>query len=244
MEHLAFIMDGNRRFAKKNGLSLTRGYQKGMEQFLAMVALQVKYGIKETSFWALSTDNYQKRSTDEKQTIFSLMKSFLELKANEQFFKENGIFVRLVGDIEGMQKQEKKNSLGNYLFLTEMVSRMKKWNLALGEIRFTVNIALNYGGQDEVLHAVKDIAKEVKKGNLLLEDIDEMCLKKHLYFNESKAPEVIVRSGDAPRLSGFMLWDCAYSEIYFTEKLWPELDEKDFLHILNWFAAQKRNFGQ
>lgn len=93
---------------QKNGLSLTRGYQKGMEQFLAMVALQVKYGIKETSFWALSTDNYQKRSTDEKQTIFSLMKSFLELKANEQFFKENGIFVRLVGDIEGMQKQEKK----------------------------------------------------------------------------------------------------------------------------------------
>lgn len=242
-EHIAFIMDGNRRYAKKNGLSLQEGYKRGMEKFIHFVTLQVKYGIKETSFYALSKDNYEKRSIEELEEIFRLIQFFAGNKEIDQFFKENKIKVEIVGEISAMEKKEKKAPIGGRKQLIE--SLRKKYdmhNQIIGKEKFKVNIALNYDGQAEIVHAFKEISKKIASGELKENKITEKTIKEHIFFNGKEA-DVIVRSGNAPRLSGFMLWDSKYSEIYLTNKLWPELDETDFLRIIEWFNGIKRNFG-
>ena len=236
IEHIAFIMDGNRRYSKKNFMSIKEGYMKGMEKFLEIVSFQIKYNIYETSFFALSKENYEKRSEEEKNTLFDLINFFSENKNIKNFFEENKIKIELKGDIEKLRKKE--------LVVKKLLNELNKWNQTNLEYKFKVNLCLNYNGQDEILHSFKTILKKINLGEIKENSITTQTIKKNLWFNENVEPQIIVRTGDAPRISGFMLWDSNYSEIYFMKKLWPEFEESDFTQILDWYKNIKRNFGK
>ncbi len=243
INHIGFIMDGNRRYAKKQNYSLNKGYELGMTKFLEIVSFQVKYKIKETSFFALSNDNYGKRPEEELKILFELLKSFSENGEIDDFFKKNKIKVNLIGDIDHIEKKESKKDKTRPKIIQNLKKKFEKRNLEIQPQEFTVNIAINYGGHKEILHSFNEIYKKIKLGELKENKITEKTIKENLWF-KSESPEIIVRCGNAPRLSGFMLWDSAYSEIYLTKKLWPELDEADFIGIIDWYKNIKRNFGK
>lgn len=243
VEHIAFIMDGNRRYAKQNNLSLREGYNEGMNKFLEFVKFQIKYKIKTTSYFALSSENYLKRPDIEKDILFDLIKFFSNDKKIEEFFISNKIKINLKGDISEIKQKEKLISFNKKNFIEELEDTITKWNEKIKNPIYTVNLALNYNGQKEIIHSFQEILTQIKKGNIKENKINEELIKKHLWFNE-KEPEIIVRAGNAPRLSGFMLWDSQYSEIYLTQKLWPEMNEEDFKNILFWYENIQRNFGK
>ena len=242
--HLAFIMDGNRRYGKKHRIENKDAYKLGLDKFLDIISFQVKYNIYETSFFALSHDNYEKRPENEKDALGELIKGFSKSENVKDFFRKHKIFVRIIGDIDEINRKDKKKLGLIGLSIKSLKKEIEKWNEGIDKPSFVVNIALNYDGHTEIKHAFKEISKKIEKGELKTSSINEKTIKKHLWFNESNAPEVIVRPGDAPRLSGFMLWDSKYSEIYLTKKLWPEIDESDFVKILDWYKNIKRNFGK
>lgn len=244
VKHIGFIMDGNRRYSVENGLKKSDGYKLGLNQFINFVKYQIKYGIFETSFFALSTDNYEKRGILEKKILYSLIKSFYEDKSLEEFFKLNKIQINIKGDLEEIKLNEKNLPKSERMFINELIDKFENWNKKLTRIKFKVNICLNYDGQREIVYAIQNICEKIVKGDIDVSDINEDIIKQNIYFNDSFAPEIIVRPGDAPRLSGFMLWDSKYSEIYLTKKLWPALTEEDFVEILDWYSRIKRNFGK
>lgn len=244
IQHLAFIMDGNRRYANKNKISLHEGYKKGMEKFVEIINYQVEYKIPETTFFALSNDNYIKRPTEEKKILVELMKMFSENKQLEEFFLQNNIKIQVKGDLNAIKRNEKK---GSSLFSKEIDSLSKKfeeYNEKIQTPQFKVNLALNYDGQKEIVSAVKNIVKKIENKEIKSTSINQKTIKENLYFNDSTAPEVIVRTGNVPRISGFLLWDSAYSEMYFSRKLWPELNKADIEDIITWYSSIQRNFGK
>lgn len=238
-------MDGNRRYAVKNSLEKKVGYKLGMEQFLNFVKYQVKHNIYETSYYALSTENLKNRDSKELKIIGEIISNFFkEGEDIEKFFEENKIKIEIKGDINELKKKESLFSFNENKFITKLNDRFEKYNLKLNEIKFKVNICMNYGGQREIVDSFKKIIDQIEKNEIKKEDVNEDLIKKNIYFNSSPAPEIIVRPGDAPRISGFLLWDSQYSEIYLTKKFWPELDENDFLEIIEWYKKLKRNFGK
>ena len=289
ISHIGFIMDGNRRFAKKNGISIQEGYRAGMLQFFTVLRWVVKHNISISTFFALSLDNAKQRESEELATIKDIVLTLLENKEFEEFCKEKSISIQLKGryfkdnrvDIELLKEDEKKeqevldvysedctnsfstNSFKNSKGIKEMnitqkyeryrneekllkdvEERVKNLNESLNYVNYTVNIALFYDGQEEITRACQRISQMVKKGKLQSKDITSKTIKEYSYFNSTPPPQVIVRPGNAPRISGFMLFDLAYSEMYFTPKLWPELIEKDLDDIMTWFSSLKRNFGK
>lgn len=237
-------MDGNRRYSDKNGLSKQEGYKSGMMQFLNFVKYQIKYNLPETSFFALSNDNFHKRPVDEKKVLANLIKYFSQDQTIWDFFFENKVLVEIKGNLKEVEEKEFRISEEDGFFISKLKKKLEKHNQDIGEYKYKTNIALNYDGQGEILHSFQEILKKIKQGQLDENEITLETIKKNIYFSNSNPPEIIVRPGDAPRLSGFMLWDSEYSEIYFTKKFWPELDEEDFRQILEWYENIKRNFGK
>ncbi len=244
VNHIGFIMDGNRRYSKKNNLSKEEGYKAGMMQFLNFVKFQIKYNLPETSFFALSNDNFHKRPVEEKKILAKLIKFFSLEKEIWDFLFENKVRVEIKGNLAEVEDKETAESEEEGFFISTLKNKIQKHNYGIGEYKYKTNIAINYDGQEEILHSVKNILKKINSGELEENQISVQTIKDNIHFSNSLPPEIIVRPGDAPRLSGFMLWDSEYSEIYLTKKLWPELDEEDFKEILDWYASIKRNFGK
>lgn len=246
INHICFIMDGNRRFGKKNNLSLNQSYEAGMRQFVNFVKFQVKYKIYEASYWALSTQNWKRRNFDDLNSLFSILDDFfLDFDKTQEFFLENKIKIFLKGNIKELESKESSLDEKQKKIFANLKKRFDNYNKKIGDdFNFCVNICLNYGGHQELVFAFKNILKKIENKTLSYKQICEKTIKENLYFNKSNSPQIIVRAGNVPRLSGFMSWDCAYSEIYFSKKLWPELIEEDFKEILNWFSKIQRNFGK
>lgn len=232
VKHIGFIMDGNRRYAKKQNLSLSQAYKKGMENFLNIIKLQIKYNVYETSFFALSKDNYNKRDKSEKAVLFNLIKEFSENKSFRNFFKKNKIQINIKGN-EEIKKERKFDEE-----IKKVKTEYEKYNLEIGNPNFKVNIALNYDGQEEITKACNELIRKKRK-NITSQDI-----KNEIWFNKSPEPNIIVRTGDAPRTSGFLLWDSQYSELYLSRVFWPEYNEEEFKKTLQWYSNIKRNFGK
>ena len=224
-EHIGIIMDGNGRWAKKRGLPRNAGHKKGAEVFENISRCCRDLGIKYLTVYAFSTENW-KRPKEEVEGIMNLMRSYLKGMAKA---KNEHIAVRFIGDREPFDED-----------LLELMEEAE--NADVGEIITTVQIALNYGGRDEIVHSVKEIAKKIASGKLSPEDITEETVSKNLY---SKTPEcdLIIRPSGEERLSNFLLWESAYSEFVFMDVLWPDFTKEHLEEALEEYSKRNRRFG-
>ena len=224
-EHIGIIMDGNGRWAKKRGLPRNAGHKKGAEVFENISRCCRDLGIKYLTVYAFSTENW-KRPKEEVEGIMNLMRSYLKSMAKA---KNEHIAVRFIGDREPFDED-----------LLKLMEEAETANV--GEIITTVQIALNYGGRDEIVHSVKEIAKKIASGKLSPEDITEETVSENLY---SKTPEcdLIIRPSGEERLSNFLLWESAYSEFVFMDVLWPDFTKEHLEEALEEYSKRNRRFG-
>lgn len=229
-QHIGFIMDGNGRWAKMRGLERSEGHKAGAKTFRRIVEYCADVGIKHVTFYAFSTENWS-RPEKEVKALMKLFKEYL-LEADERE-KENDIRqsrIRFIGEREGLPKD-----------LLRLIEKAEKVSNKYSKI--TVNIALNYGGRAELTHAVKEIAKKVKNGEMSVDDISEDVIGDYIYTAGQPDPDIIVRPSGEYRLSNFLTWQSAYSEFWFSDILWPDFTEKDVNDILFDYQKRNRRFG-
>ena len=219
LKHVAIIMDGNGRWGLKNKNSRNAGHKKGLDTVEKIIKESIKQKIKYLTLFAFSTENW-KRPKKEITYLLNLLENFLINKI-EDLNKQN-IKLKIIG-VKNFSK--KLNSL--LIFSEKKTSKNKK---------IQINLALNYGSKFELLNAFKDL----KKNN---EKVSEKNLKKYLQTKNIPDPEILIRTGNTKRLSNFLLWQIAYTEIFFEKKLWPDFNEKDYIKIINSYKKIKRNFG-
>lgn len=226
-KHVAIIMDGNRRWARAKGMAVSYGHKEGAKTLEKIVRHAKKIGIKHITVYAFSTENW-KRAEEEVKTLMLLLKNYLD-DYSKRADTEN-ICVRVLGDItalnDGLQKSIKK-----------CMERTKDNT----EIIF--NIALNYGGRDEILRATKQIADDVKNGNLKIEDITEEVFSNNLYTKGQPDPDLLIRTSGELRLSNFLPWQLVYSEFLFIDKNWPDFSEQDLEDAVKVYQKRTRKFG-
>lgn len=223
--HIAIIMDGNRRWARAHNLSEIKGHEAGAETLEKLVDAAEKLGIKTITVYALSTENIKERAKREIFGLFNLMRTGYHQKLKKMMQK--GVKVTILGEMQGLPGTIKK-----------LINQIKTTYIKSEAIK--LNIALNYGGKKELLRAIKDI---VKKG-IDVGRINEELIEKHLYTNGQSDPDLVIRTGGVIRLSNFLLWQTAYSELYFTKTLWPDFDGRELKKAIFWYQQQKRNFGR
>ena len=222
--HIAIIMDGNRRWARKRGLTATEGHKAGVEALKEIVDHCEKLDIKTLTIYTLSTENWRKRAKKEVKGIFDLLIKLVKEKKEE--YKKRGIKVAALGDITQFPERVRK--------AIEEITKVVVKNETM-----RVNLALNYGGRDEIVRAVQKIVKE----GIEPEKIDETVIANHLYTNGQADPDLIIRPGGEQRLSNFLLWQMSYSEIYFTDVLWPDFTPKELDKALAEYAKRQRRYG-
>lgn len=225
--HIAIIMDGNRRWAKKQGRSASYGHKEGAKTLENIVRYANKIGLEYITVYAFSTENW-KRAEDEVKALMMLLQSYLD-DYSKRADTEN-IRVKILGDIsalsEGMQKS-----------IIKCMERTKD------NTGVTFNIALNYGGRDEILKAVKQIAVKVKKNEIDPEDITEEMISENLYTKEEPDPDLVIRTSGELRLSNFLTWQSVYSELLFIDKNWPDFSEEDLDDAIIEYQKRTRKFG-
>ena len=220
IKHVAIIMDGNGRWGIKNKKSRNVGHRAGLSTVENIIKHTVKKKIKYLTLYAFSTENW-KRPKKEVNFLFNLLEEFLTKKINK--LNEQGIRLKVIGDKKPFSKK-----LFKILINSENLTKKNK-NLQL-------NLALNYGSKAELVNAMNLILKKKIP-------ITETNIEKNLYTNGSPNPELLIRTGNTNRLSNFLLWQTAYSEIFFVKKLWPDFSATDYNKILLKFEKTKRNFG-
>lgn len=227
-EHIAIILDGNRRWARQRGLPTLQGHTEGANNLERITSYCNKIGVKHLTVYAFSTENW-KRTEEE---VGYLMKLFEKYLADfETKFKDSTARIRLAGGIERLPAK-----------LQEGVRRVEE--KTKDNTGITLNLCINYGGRDEIVNATKILAEQVKNGEIAVEDITEDLFAKHLRTKDSPDPDLMIRAGGEHRLSGFLLWQTSYSELYFPEVLWPDFDEKELEKAIDEFNNRKRRFGK
>lgn len=224
-EHIAIIMDGNRRWARLRGLPDIKGHEKGSDTLEEIVETAAKMGIKAITVYALSTENITERAKREVGGLFKLILNGYQTKVKKMIQK--GVTISILGEINGLPSSIRK-----------IIEELKKVYIKNEAIK--LNIALNYGGKKELIEAVKKIVRE----GIDIRKINEETIDKHLYTNGQKPPELVIRTGGRIRLSNFLLWQTAYSELYFTKVLWPDFSPNELKKAINWYQLQQRNFGK
>ena len=226
-KHIAIIMDGNRRWARKRGLDPKLGHKAGAKTLEKIVRYANKIGLAYITVYAFSTENW-KRTEDEVGALMLLLQNYLD-EYSRRADTEN-IKVKVLGDIsalpEGMQK-----SIKNCMERT-------KENTGV-----TFNIALNYGGRDEILKAVKKIAQDVKENKIKINEITEETIANSLYTAGQPYPDLLIRTSGELRTSNFLPWQIVYSEFVFTDKYWPDFEEKDLDEAIEIYQRRNRKFG-
>lgn len=222
--HVAIIMDGNGRWAKARGLPRTEGHREGLKTAKKIVASASDAGIRFLSLYAFSTENW-KRTAEEVGFLMSLIKS--HLYAELDFYRRNSIRVVHSGNREGLSPD-----------LLEIIDAAARDTDAFKGL--TVNLAINYGGRDEILRAVGRMGVPAERGS---GESGELLLRNNLDHPDIPDPDLIIRTGGECRLSNFLLWQSAYSELYFSDRLWPDFSPDDFSEALRSYASRERRFG-
>lgn len=226
-QHIAIIMDGNRRWARERGKEASEGHKAGADNLEQIAKDCNDLGIKFLTVYAFSTENW-KRSQEEVSALMILLRNYLK-KFSKNANKEN-IRIKILGDIEILDDDLKKS-------INDAVERTKNCT------GLTLNIAFNYGGRAEIVNATKKIAQKVKSSELQLEDITEKLLQQYLYTQNDPDPDLLIRPGGELRTSNFLPWQLVYSEFYFTNKYWPDFNKDDLLDAINTFNKRNRKFG-
>lgn len=227
-KHIAIIMDGNGRWAKKRGLPRTFGHRAGVEALRNVITMSSNIGIQVLTLYAFSTENWA-RPEDEVSVLFNLLVEFLTNEIKQ--LDENNVNIRFMGDIYKFPAKC-KNAILNAIELT-------KDNTGL-----IVNIALNYGGRTEIMRAFKNMVDDVEKGLLKKEEVNEKTISEYLYTKGLPDPDLIIRTSGEMRLSNFMLYQSSYSELYMPDTLWPDFDNKQYETALLEYASRKRRHGK
>ena len=226
-KHIAIIMDGNRRWARKKGLEPKLGHKEGAKTLEKIVRYANKIGLEYITVYAFSTENW-KRTKDEVGALMLLLQNYLD-DYSKRADTEN-IKVKVLGDIsalsEGMQKS-----------INKCMERTKN------NTGVTFNIAINYGGRDEIVKAVRKISEQVKEGKINIEDINEQLISDNLYTAGEPDPDLLIRTSGELRTSNFLPWQIVYSEFVFVEKNWPDFEEKDLDEAIEIYQKRNRKFG-
>lgn len=225
--HIGIIMDGNGRWAKKRGLPRSLGHKAGVETIREIVKTCSKIGVKYLTLYAFSTENW-KRPKDEVSALMKLLVEYLKKEVNE--LHENDVVIEFIGNISMLPK----------VCQDELINAKEKTKNNKG---LQLNLALNYGGRDEIIVAIKSIVKDAKNGIIDESDINEHLISKRLYTKGIKDPDIIIRPSGEYRLSNFLLWQSAYSELWFSDIYWPDFKSNDLYKAIHDFQNRDRRFG-
>jgi len=224
-QHIGIIMDGNRRWAKARGLGVDEGHEAGTKNLEKIVDKAKQLGVRYLTVYTLSTENWRRRGKKEVRGIFNLLLRMVKEKKEE--YQRRGIRLFVLGNFQAFPRK-----------VARAIEGMLR--VVLKHERMKLNVALNYGGRDEIIKAIKEIVKE----GVPAEKINEKLVSKHLYTNGQPDPDLIIRTGGHVRLSNFLLWQMSYAELYFTDILWPDFGPKEFEQAIVEYQRRKRNFGK
>ena len=220
LRHIAFIMDGNGRWAQKRGMPRSYGHSVGAETFRRVAKNCRKIGIRYMTVYAFSTENW-KRPPEEVQTIMNILEDYINKCVGNT--EEENIHVRFIGNLS--------------VFSQDLREKMQRIDRETAHNPFCLNIAINYGGREELVHACSALIGAGKT------DITEADISQNLYTANCPDPDLVVRTGGDTRISNFLLWQSAYAEYYFTDVLWPDYSEKDVDAAVAAFYSRCRRFG-
>jgi len=226
-KHIAIIMDGNGRWAKQRNLPRISGHKAGVEALRDVIKCSSNIGIQYLTLYAFSTENWN-RPADEVTGLMDLLVLYLRKEINE--LHRNDVRINIIGDISRLPQKA-------------ILEIEKATKLTLNNKGLTVNIALNYGARYEILGAVKNICQNVINNALDVEDIDENTLSQYLYTKNIPDPDLLIRTSGEQRISNFLLWQIAYSELWFTEVYWPDFKSDHLIQAIVDYAQRQRRFG-
>ncbi|OIP87270.1 di-trans,poly-cis-decaprenylcistransferase [Candidatus Shapirobacteria bacterium CG_4_8_14_3_um_filter_35_11] len=224
-KHIAIIMDGNRRWARKKGLPDGKGHEAGAKNLEDIVEYCRDIGIKHLTVYALSTENWRLRPSIEVKGLFDLLVRIVRTKAVE--YQKSGIKFFVLGNFQAFPFK-----------VRDAIKKILAMVIVQEKIQF--NIALNYGGRDEIVNAIKNIIKNKIPAN----KIDEKLISDYLYTKDQPDPDLVIRPGGEFRLSNFLLWQMSYAELYFTNILWPDFTPKKMEKAIEWYQQRERRMGK
>lgn len=228
LTHIAFIMDGNRRWAKKRGLPIAAGHRQGAETLVEVAKAAKKMGVKYMTVYAFSTENW-KREKAEVDTLMDLLRHYLDSGFKE--LQENKARIVFIGERE--------------MLADDIIAKMNKIETDTAEnSEVTLCVALSYGGQQEIVATARKLAEKVQNGEMRVKDINIETFGNALYTAGIPAPDLLVRTSGEERISNFLLWQLAYTEFYFTPTLWPDFNEKELKQIIEQYQTRERRYGQ
>ena len=226
--HVAIILDGNRRYGKKIGLSPWQGHEFGAKNIEQLISWCIELGIKELTLYSFSLDNF-KRPSIEKNALFGLFKENIKKLQKDERISKYGIRVSFIGRLGKFPKA----------LQDEMLKVMRQTDRNNG---FKLNFAMAYSSKAEIADSIKKIAIKLKNKKIKMDEINEKTVNDNLYLSSS--PDILIRPGGEKRLSDFLLWQSAYSELFFLDKLWPEFTKKDLIKVIEEFKRRERRFGR
>ena len=226
--HVAVIMDGNGRWARKRLMNRINGHHKGAETVRTVVRTSRELGISVLTLYAFSTENWQRPKT-EVAALMTLLERFLKSELKEMM--DNDIRLRTIGQTERLPEFVRK-------VLQETMQA------TAGNRSMTLNLALSYGARDEIVRMVRSIAEKSVSGDIAPEDVTEQLISQHLDTADFPDPDLLIRTSGEMRISNFLLWQIAYSEIFITRTLWPDFSKEEYLRILDEFQRRERRFGK
>ena len=226
--HVAIIMDGNGRWAKKRLLSRIKGHEKGSEAVRTVVRTCREIGIPHLTLYAFSTENWQ-RPKAEVDALMALLKKFLRKELQDMVDKD--IRLSTIGQTDRLPEDVRAT-------LLETIDATR------GNTSLQLTLALSYGGRDEICHAMRAVADDVGKGLLETDQIDEQLISQYLFTRDIPDPDLLIRTSGEMRISNFLLWQIAYAEIFVTPTLWPDFNAEEFVRILKDYQNRERRYGQ
>ena len=225
--HIAIILDGNGRWAKKRNMPRNYGHTQGSKTVEKICEDAYKIGVKYLTVYAFSTENW-KRPKDEVDAIMKLLRSYLQ--TSKKTAKKNNMRVRILGDKTGLSEDIQKS--------IDELEEVSSENTGLN-----LQVAINYGGRDEIIRAVKALSLDIKKNTIAIDNIDENVMENYMDTKGIPDPDLLIRTSGEKRLSNFLLWQLAYTEFYFTDVLWPDFDKKELMKAIEYYNSRVRRFG-
>ena len=226
--HVAIIMDGNGRWAKKIGRKRAFGHENGTKSVRECIDQSIKLGVKNLTLYVFSTENWNRPKYEVKALMDLLVYSLEKERIN---LIDNGIKLNVIGDIEALNDKPKSK-------LKSIISETKN------NKKLNLNLAISYGSKQEIVNAIREVSNKVKNNIISSKNIDENIINEHLYTRNLPNVDLLIRTGGEKRVSNFLLWQIAYAEMYFTDVLWPDFKKEDFLDALEDYQKRERRFGK